>query len=75
MPPTSQLLADSKIHSRWKKSQTSFGPVGRIVITVLVLIPVPFAIAVGIMAFPGSFLYLIVPPFVLRDTWKKVKRR
>jgi hypothetical protein len=49
--------------------------VGRIVITVLVLIPVPFAIAVGIMAFPGSFLYLIVPPFVLRDTWKKVKRR
>jgi hypothetical protein len=74
-PPTSERLAAAKSHTRWKKSQTSFGPVGRIVITVLVLIPVPFAIAIAVMAFPGAALYLIVPPWVLRDTWRKVRRR
>ena len=63
--------------SRWARSDLTFGPVGRVVATVGVLIPVwwllvwagPFGF--GCLVIYGFFLV----PWALRDIWRPVRRR
>ncbi|HWC34773.1 MAG TPA: hypothetical protein VG650_08090 [Mycobacteriales bacterium] len=63
------------IQTRWKKTPTTFGPVGRVVCTVLLFLPLPLMIAwtvisgglgiIGLGAWAG-----VVMPMALRDVWK-----
>jgi hypothetical protein len=60
--------------TRWGKTPTTFGPVGRVVATVLLAIPL-LLMAVGGLADPfvwgGAGLYLaVVMPWALRDIWR-----
>jgi hypothetical protein len=59
--------------SRWKAGATSFGPVGRIAITVGVLLFFPSIGSIGNPATLFVYLpaYLTVAIVVLRSTWKK----
>jgi hypothetical protein len=61
-------------HSRWAKSPTTFGPVGRIVATVLVCLPVWwFLFYTGGFGMVGLLLWvLVVLPWALRDIWRRV---
>jgi hypothetical protein len=61
-------------YSRWKKTDGTFGPAGRVIATVLLLVPLP-VLAVGVatgIGIIGAGLYVIVVmPWVLRDIWKR----
>ena len=70
-PPTK---ADLFSESRWRSSSVTFGPMGRIVMTILLFLPyglfmmsLPFGI-VGIIVWTG----LLVPG--LRDVWRRDRR-
>jgi len=61
--------------TRWRKTHTTFGPVGRVVCTVLLVVPLPIMIFGGITADPfalgGAGLWgLVIMPWGLRDVWK-----
>lgn len=61
-------------HSRWAASSVTFGPVGRLIATALVLVPLwwsvyyagPFGI-VGLVVWGGVLL-----PMALRDIWRRI---
>lgn len=61
-------------HSRWAKTPTTFGPAGRIVATLLLLVPLAVMIVGGIadpFVWGGAGAYLvIIVPWGLRDIWK-----
>jgi hypothetical protein len=57
--------------SRWKAGATSFGPVGRIAITVGVLLFFPPTLGNPITLFVYLPAYLAIAAMVLRSTWKK----
>jgi hypothetical protein len=59
--------------SRWKAGATSFGPVGRIAITVGVLLFFPPIGSIGnpLTIFVYLPAYLTIATVVLRSTWKK----
>lgn len=64
--------------SRWEKSQVTFGPFGRITMTVLVLLPIPVLIlgaATGFALIGLGIWLLIVTPWALRDIWRTTRRR
>ena len=61
-------------YSRWRKGPDTFGPAGRLVASVLLLVPLPIllmAISVGIGIIGAGLYVLIVMPWALRDIWKK----
>jgi hypothetical protein len=65
--PPAQVAA-----SRWAKSDVSFGPVGRMVGTVLLL-----AVGAWLLVFSligAGVWWLVVVPWALRDLWRPVRR-
>ena len=69
-PPTAEPVR----HSRWAKSHTSFGPTGRVVATVLLLLPLvvfAFTLASGVGIVGAGIWLFVVMPLGLRDIWKK----
>jgi hypothetical protein len=69
-PDTTALMA----YSRWRKSTGTFGPAGRVVATLLLLVPLPvfvMAASVGIGLIGGGIYVLVVMPWALRDIWKQ----
>jgi hypothetical protein len=61
-------------YSRWKKTDGTFGPAGRIIATLLLLVPLPIlllAVASGIGIIGVGLYLIVVMPWALRDIWKK----
>ena len=63
------------MRTRWRKTQTTFGPVGRVVSTIGLVVPFLFLLATGIldggMTLGGAALWgFVVMPWGLRDVWK-----
>jgi hypothetical protein len=61
--------------TRWRKTQTTFGPIGRIVCTVGLVVPFVIMVVGGIVADPfalgGAFIWGgIITPWALRDIWR-----
>jgi len=72
------LVAPLMTYSRWKKSDSTFGPTGRMVATLLLIAPLPLvgmAIATGIGIIGAGIYIFIVMPLALRDIWKKASTR
>ena len=62
------------VRTRWRKTATTFGPVGRLSATLALVIPLAFMV-VGGLADPfvwggAGFWVLVVMPLALRDVWK-----
>jgi hypothetical protein len=63
------------VKTRWRKTPTTFGPIGRVCWTVALLLPLPPMIvgtAVGIIPCViglGIWIFIIMP-WALRDLWK-----
>jgi hypothetical protein len=61
-------------YSRWKKTDGTFGPTGRIIATVLLLVPLPvfaLGVATGIGIIGAGLWVIVVMPWALRDIWKR----
>jgi hypothetical protein len=61
-------------YSRWKKTDGTFGPAGRVIATFLLLVPLPvFALGVasGIGIIGAGLWVVVVMPWALRDIWKR----
>lgn len=68
---------EPRVYSRWKAGPTTFGPVGRILITLLVAAFFPWGSFVGFGSALGPLLlwylmgYTFLATFVLRHVWRK----
>ena len=63
-------LKMEQVYSRWAGGPMSFGPVGRVVVTLLVLLFELWLLKFNPL---GAILVgLVVVPLVLRDVWKRV---
>jgi hypothetical protein len=61
-------------YSRWKKTDGTFGPAGRIIATVLLVVPLPvfaLGVATGIGIIGAGLWVIVVMPWALRDIWKR----
>ena len=64
--------------SRWTKSDVTFGPVGRVVTSVLLVIPLLFLVGTGLFTFDpfvlaGAIIYAVLMVTGLRHVWQPVK--
>ena len=61
-------------YSRWQRSEITFGPLGRVVITVALLAPVWFGIfySAFFLVFAALWAFFIIP-LAYRDVWRKVR--
>lgn len=61
--------------SRWARSDVTFGPVGRVVASLLMLVPLWWFIKyAGVFGIVGVPIWLVkVLPWGLRDIWRPVK--
>jgi hypothetical protein len=66
--------------SRWAKTSVTFGPVGRVLWTVVAAVPLAVGV-IGLLRFPGprggaiwliamALWSVLVMPWILRDIWK-----
>jgi hypothetical protein len=61
-------------YSRWQASEITFGPLGRVVLTALLLIPVWFGIFYSAFFLVFAAIYGVwVLPLAYRDVWRKVR--
>ncbi len=61
--------------SRWAASAVTFGPAGRIVATLLVLVVGVWLLWASFFGFVGALLWLgVITPWALRDIWRPVRR-
>lgn len=70
-----QTLPETVGKTRWRKTATTFGPVGRIIATIGLVVPFVLFVVIGI--FTGGFTIagaviwgFVIMPWGLRDTWK-----
>lgn len=58
-------------HSRWARTETTMGPVGRLVTSALVLVPIPLCAFGGPIAWAAGLVYSgTMLPMAMRDIWK-----
>jgi hypothetical protein len=58
--------------SRWRRSEVTFGPVGRLVATVVVMVPIVFAIFYSVFFIIAAAIWaLTLMPWALRDIWRR----
>ena len=58
-------------YSRWASGPTSFGPVGRVLLTLLVLLVEYWLYRFNILGF--LVVTVLAVPLVLRDIWKRAR--
>jgi hypothetical protein len=73
--PVTAPLPPTVVRTRWRKTATTFGPVGRVIGTLALVIPFIFLTAAGIldggMTIGGAALWgFVVMPWGLRDVWR-----
>jgi hypothetical protein len=64
--------------SRWAKSDTTFGPVGRLMCTIGLLLPFTFLVFAGVLTFDpfvlgGAGIWAVLMVMGLRQVWAVVK--
>ena len=73
--PAKATLPPQVVKTRWRKTQTTFGPVGRVLCTlglvVVCIVLVVAAILTGGLGVFGACLWtFVVMPWALRDVWR-----
>lgn len=76
-PPGAALPGAAPVHSRWRGGPTSFGPLGRLLLTALVLLPPALLVWVaGPMGLTMCVGWLILGvPLLLRSVWTRARVR
>jgi len=70
-----KAVAPATIKTRWRKTPTTFGPLGRILATIGLVVPEIFFVVVGILTggftIAGALIWgAILMPWGLKDTWR-----
>jgi hypothetical protein len=60
--------------SRWRSSSVTFGPVGRVVLTICSLLPYPLFIINLPFGLVGVVIWTGLMPRILRDIWRRDRR-
>jgi hypothetical protein len=67
--------APPTVKTRWRKTGTTFGPLGRVLATIGLVVPFVFFVVIGVLT--GGFTLVgaviwgfVIMPWGLRDTWK-----
>lgn len=61
--------------SRWKSGSTTFGPVGRVILTICLFLPYPLFLLAFPFGLVGAGIWtLIIVPRSLRDIWALSRR-
>lgn len=61
------------VRSRWHRSELTFGPVGRVVATVLIVAPLIFMLVFSVVFLVAGLLLLPVAWMALKQVWQPVK--
>ena len=74
-PVPINVLAAPLVRSRWRKTPTTFGPLGRVLATLGLVVPFIFFMIIGILTggfeLGGAVIWgVILMPWGLRDVWK-----
>lgn len=74
-PVPVNVLAAPLVRSRWRKTPTTFGPLGRVLATFALVVPFIFFLIIGILTggfeLGGAVIWgVILMPWGLRDVWK-----
>ncbi len=64
----------SRPTSRWLRSEVTFGPVGRVAWTLVLLVPIVFALFYNFFFIIAAAIWMAVVPMAMQDVWRKVKR-
>jgi hypothetical protein len=59
--------------SRWERSEVTFGPVGRIAVTMLLFVPVWFGIFFNVFFLVAAAIWMFVLPMALHQIWQPVR--
>jgi hypothetical protein len=73
--PAPAALPPTVIRTRWRKTKTTFGPVGRLIATVALVVPFLFFVVVGVLTggmtiFGAGIWGFVIMPWGLRDVWR-----
>jgi hypothetical protein len=73
--PVAATLPPQVIKTRWRKTTTTFGPVGRVLATLGLVIPFVIFVVIGVLTggltiFGAVIWGFIIMPWGLRDTWR-----
>ncbi len=73
--PAKATLPPQVVKTRWRKTQTTFGPIGRVLCTLgLVIVFVVLVVAAiltgGLGVFGACLWGFVVMPWALRDVWR-----
>jgi hypothetical protein len=73
--PAADVLPPTVRRSRWRKTQTTFGPVGRVLWTFALVVPLPLFIVAGVIGDIFAFGVVVIWAFVimpmgLRAVWR-----
>jgi hypothetical protein len=69
-PTRAKIYTDS----RWKSGSMTFGPVGRVVMTILIFLPYPLFLLNLPFGLVGVVLWSGLVPRALRDIWRPARR-
>jgi hypothetical protein len=74
VPKVAELPAQV-IKTRWRKTTTTYGPLGRVLATVGLILPFIFFVVIGILTggltiFGAGIWGFVIMPWGLRDVWK-----
>src|SRR3954463_6856875 len=77
-PPAHTSQQPTGRASRWAKSDTTFGPVGRLIATIALIVPFTFLVAAGLLTFDpfvlgGAGIWALLMAMGLRQTWAAVQ--
>jgi hypothetical protein len=69
------VVAPAVVKTRWRKTATTFGPVGRVLATIGLVLPFVFFVVIGVLTggftIAGAVIWgFVIMPWGLRDTWK-----
>jgi hypothetical protein len=62
-------------YSRWRASAVTFGPAGRLLASIVVLVPIVYAVFVNALFVFTAALWLFLLPTAWRDIWARVRVR
>jgi hypothetical protein len=59
--------------SRWERSEVTFGPAGRVCVTILLFVPVWFGIFFNVFFLVAAAIWMFVLPMALHQVWQPVR--
>src|SRR5580692_10800652 len=73
--PVVATLPPQVIKTRWRKTPTTFGPIGRVTATVALVVPFIVFVVIGLLTggltiFGAGIWGFVIMPWGLRDTWR-----